>query len=744
MVNEPNTPPVLAAIPNQRVYANTLLSFTVSATDADQPPQTLTFTLGSGAPAGATLTTNGIFAWTPAAAQAPSTNVITVTVTDNGVPALSSSQSFAVVVYPPNTPPVLAAIPNQKVYANTLLSFTASATDADQPPQTLTFTLGSGAPAGATITTNGTFTWTPAAAQAPSTNAITVTVTDNGVPALSSSQSFAVVVYPPNTPPVLAAIPNQKVYANTLLSFTVSATDADQPPQTLTFTLGSGAPAGATLTTNGIFAWTPAAAQAPSTNVITVTVTDNGVPALSSSQSFAVVVYPPNTPPVLAAIPNQKVYANTLLSFTASATDADQPPQTLTFTLGSGAPAGATLTTNGIFAWTPAAAQAPSTNAITVTVTDNGVPALSSSQSFAVVVYPPNTPPVLAAIPNQKVYANTLLSFTVSATDADQPPQTLTFTLGSGAPPGATITTNGILAWTPAAAQAPSTNSITVTVTDNGVPALSSSQSFTVVVYPPNTPPVLAAIPNQKVYANTLLSFTVSATDADQPPQTLTFTLGWGAPAGATITTNGTFTWTPAAAQAPSTNVITVMVTDNGVPALSGSQSFTVVVYPPNTPPVLAAIPDQKVYANTLLSFTVSATDTDQPPQMLTFTLGSGAPAGATLTTNGIFAWTPAAAQAPSTNSITVTVTDNGVPALSNSQSFMVVVYPPNSVVLQSSSSLTGPYVDQPDAEIDSANKTATVERIPTQCFYRLRSESPTRILSIQIIGDQVRLSYDQ
>ena len=339
MVNEPNTPPVLTVIPNQAVYANTLLSFTASATDTDQPPQTLTFTLGSGAPAGATLATNGIFAWTPTAAQAPSTNSITVTVTDNGVPALSSSQSFMVVVYPPNTPPVLTVIPNQAVYANTLLSFTANATDTDPPPQTLTFTLGSGAPAGATITTNGIFAWTPTAAQAPSTNSITVTVTDNGVPALSSSQSFAVVVYPPNTPPVLTVIPNRTVYANTLLSFTASATDTDQPPQTLTFTLGPGAPAGATLATNGIFAWTPAAAQAPSTNSITVTVTDNGVPALSSSQSFTVVVYSPNTPPVLAAIPNQAVYANTLLSFTVSATDTDQPPQTLTFTLGPGAPA---------------------------------------------------------------------------------------------------------------------------------------------------------------------------------------------------------------------------------------------------------------------------------------------------------------------------------------------------------------------------------------------------------------------
>ena len=185
-------------------------------------------------------------------------------------------------------------------------------------------------------------------------------------------------------------------------------------------------------------------------------------------------------------------------------------------------------------------------------------------------------------------------------------------------------------------------------------------------------------------------------------------------------------------------------VTDNGVPPLSDSQSFTVVVYRPNTAPVLAAIPNQAVYANTPLSFTASATDTDQPPQTLTFTLGTGAPAGAAITANGVFAWTPTAAQAPSTNLITVTVTDNGVPPLSDSQSFTVVVYAPSSMALQWSSSLAGPYIDQSDATIDPAQKTITATRVPTQRFYRLRSESQTRILSVQISGDQVLLIYDQ
>ncbi len=64
--------------------------------------------------------------------------------------------------------------------------------------------------------------------------------------------------------------------------------------KTLTFSLGSGAPTNATINpVNGLFNWTPTAAQTSGTNIITVVVTDNGVPPLSSTQSFTVTMYLP-------------------------------------------------------------------------------------------------------------------------------------------------------------------------------------------------------------------------------------------------------------------------------------------------------------------------------------------------------------------------------------------------------------------------------------------------------------------
>jgi hypothetical protein len=94
-----------------------------------------------------------------------------------------------------------------------------------------------------------------------------------------------------------------------------------------------------------------------------------------------------------------------------------------------------------------------------------------------------------------------------------------------------------------------------------------------------NNPPVVTPIGDKTAVETRLLSFSVTATDSDVPAQTLTFSLDPGAPTGASINpTNGTFAWTPPADYAPGTNQITVRVTDNGSPPLSGTNTFSVVV----------------------------------------------------------------------------------------------------------------------------------------------------------------------
>ena len=96
-----------------------------------------------------------------------------------------------------------------------------------------------------------------------------------------------------------------------------------------------------------------------------------------------------------------------------------------------------------------------------------------------------------------------------------------------------------------------------------------------------NTAPVVGSIADRVVIESQLLLFSATATDAEAPPQTLTYSLDPVAPAGATINSaNGLFSWRPTAAQAPGTNLITVRVTDDGAPPMSATTTFTVRVAP--------------------------------------------------------------------------------------------------------------------------------------------------------------------
>jgi hypothetical protein len=316
-----------------------------------------------------------------------------------------------------------------------------------------------------------------------------------------------------------------------------------------------------------------------------------------------------------------------------------------------------------------------------VTVINPDGQSATNSTDILFIVINSNNPPVLAAITNRTINELALLTFTNSASDPDG--NALTFSLDAGAPTNAVINlTNGVFTWTPTEAQGPSTNPITVRVTDNGTPNLSATQSFTVIVSEVNTAPSLAAITNKTVVESLLLTFTNSASDADVPANVLTFSFDAGAPTNAIINpTNGVFTWTPTEVQGPGTNTISVIVTDNGTPSLSATQSFTVVVLESNLPPVLAAITNYTIHAGTTFVFTNSATDPDLPLNILTFSLDSAAPAGAGINaTNGIFTWPTSAEDANTTNSITVRVTDNGVPNLSDAKSFLVTVVAPPTI----------------------------------------------------------------
>jgi PKD repeat protein len=268
-----------------------------------------------------------------------------------------------------------------------------------------------------------------------------------------------------------------------------------------------------------------------------------------------------------------------------------------------------------------------------------------------------NQPPVLAAIGAKSVNENQLLTFTATATDPNVG-NTLTFSAGN-LPTGATLNaTTGVFNWTPTFTQAGNYN-VTITVTDNGSPAASDFETFTITVGNVNRPPVLSPSPigDRTVSEGQTLTIPITASDPDGGA--LTFTSA-NLPTGATLTPTGTgaatFSWTPSFTQAGSFPNVTLTVSDG---ALTDAEVFTITVGNVNRPPVLNLIGAKTATVGQPFTFTATATDPDAG-SALTFSAGN-LPTGATLNaTTGVFNWTPTAT---GTSSVTVTVTDNGSPA---------------------------------------------------------------------------------
>src|SRR5205823_5000911 len=145
-----------------------------------------------------------------------------------------------------NQPPVLATIGDKAVNEGATLSFTASATDADIPANSLIYSLDAGAPTGAAIDGGtGALSWPPTEVQGPGDYSVTVRVTDldNALPI--SHETITIHVAEVNEAPVLASIGDKSVNEGSALTFTASATDADVPANALSFSLDAGAPGGA-------------------------------------------------------------------------------------------------------------------------------------------------------------------------------------------------------------------------------------------------------------------------------------------------------------------------------------------------------------------------------------------------------------------------------------------------------------------------------------------------------------------
>ncbi|MCO5050837.1 MAG: YDG domain-containing protein [Verrucomicrobiae bacterium] len=226
------------------------------------------------------------------------------------------------------------------------------------------------------------------------------------------------------------------------------------------------------------------------------------------------------------------------------------------------------------------------------------------------------------------------------------------------------------------------TNYTTRTVGDNTMlywdTVMTTTPQQVVLTLPSTTnlPPVLAANADVVIAEGQLLTITNTAVDPEG--DAMTFSLGAGVPAGMNMTPDGILTWTPDETCGGLNYTVQVIVTDNGFPSRSATNSFTVTVDEWNETPILPSLANRISIGQALVQVVNTATDADLPANSLSYALLT-APANASINSAGIITWSPSAGQVPSTNLFTTVVTDVNPTAvnatsLSATNQFTVVV----------------------------------------------------------------------
>ncbi|KAF0202001.1 MAG: outer membrane adhesin-like [Bacteroidetes bacterium] len=627
----------------------------------------------------------------------PQFNLV-VRVADNGSPSLNSSANVQVSVSAQiNNPPVISAqtfqIPENSANGTQVGQVTASDPN---PDQTLTYSITGG-------NTNGAFSLNAATGIISVANQsalnfetnpqflLTVQVQDNGEGSLTASATMTINLTDVNESPVITDQNFQvENYAtNGTIAGVVVASDPDQG-QSLAFAIVSGNTSGAFAVNSatGVLSVANSAAINYLINPefdLVVSATDNGIPSLSSSTNVYVFIVPSNNDPLINPQSFQVAEnsANGTLVGQVVASDPD-PGQAITYSIISGNSesafmineSGQLLVNNGL----AINYEVQSTYQLTVMVTDNGEPSLSASARVTVSITDINEVPAIA--PDQAltisehVQSGTQIGI-VMASDPDFN-QTLTYSITGGNnlnafsihPATGMISIAGFVCF-----EYCSSYELSIRVTDNGSPALSDEKTLSIVITDINETPAIAD-QSFDIDAYSPVGTTVGTVVATDPDfnQTLTISIEGGNTQGAFVISNsGEITVANPEALNNLTNPsfsLTVRAQDNGSPSLSAYATITISVNSVNSSPVIEAQSFQ-VAEGSAVGFVIGQIEASDPDQgqQLTYTILTGNTSGAfALSQSGLLTVSNPQALVYNQNpsfTLTVSVSDNGLPVLS-------------------------------------------------------------------------------
>lgn len=538
-----------------------------------------------------------------------------------------------------------------------------------------------------------------------------IAVTDNGTPALTSTALLRITLENVNDAPRVyngaVTIPENHPAGATVLDYRIVARDQDVG-QSLSFKI-IGGNAGETFTihpqTGLITVKNPAALdfETASPFNLTIAVSDDATPSLTSTANLMVKLSNVNDPPQVTTasviILENLAVGTTVFNYATVAKDPDAG-QTLKYAITSGNRNGAfqidansgvvTVANSAALDWE----NAPPFD-LKISVTDSGTPALSTEGTLKVYLKNANDPPRVynasKTIPENLPAGAVVLDYKVVARDQDTG-QTLSYAITGGNTGNAFAinASTGVITVNNAAAVDFETNPqfvLTIKVTDNGTPVMSSTATLTINltdVKEPATPlPATFTLPENSAVATPVGTVTVNLPPATGQTRTFAIT---GGNTGNAFTINAStglisvnnpavlnFEGSPSFA-------LTVSVTDTGGTTTTGTGVITINLTNVNEAPV---VPNQTLAVRTFSPVgtvvgTVAANDPDVG-QSRTFAIVSG-----NGILNNVFRIDAATGRITVNNALGVLfagefnlgvrVTDNASPALSTVGTVRVVV----------------------------------------------------------------------
>ena len=413
-------PPALAEIGRQYMFAGERRVLTLSATD-DASTEELTFSL-SGNPSWVSLRIDGpgqasLVLDVPSGLSAGDYFGGTVKVADRcPFGALSDTRSFQIDVggVQENQAPVITNLPaTQSVHWGQAGTYDANATDSDVPANTLSWSL-SGNSCTFTPSVNGTsglVSWTCGGIE---TCNVDVEVKDNGEPSKSDKEQLTIACA--NRAPLFQGAPADTALEGTAYTYQAVCTDGDQDTLVLNKGPSDTCAGSLSITGNGMgtYSFTPGENLGGQTCVVELTCGDT---QSTVTVNETVAVAEENTAPSLTNLPaTESGPWGRTDSFTATATDADLPANTLTFSLASTTCAftPAVNASTGEVTWT---CGPPGNCDINVMVKDNGVPEKSDTLTLAIQCT--NQSPTFSTAAATSVLENNPYLYEVGCTDGD-------------------------------------------------------------------------------------------------------------------------------------------------------------------------------------------------------------------------------------------------------------------------------------------------------------------------------------